>query len=377
MDLGLNEEQKILKKGARDFLADKFPKEYIEELEASETGYSSQIWKEMAELGWMALPFPEAYGGIGMGFLDLAILLEEMGRVCLPGPYFSTVILGGLPICDVGSDKQKQEYLPKLVRGETLFTLALTELSARYDAVGIEVKATRNEGSYVLNGTKLFVPDAHIADYMLVVAKTSDRAEPEGGITMFVVDAKSPGLSSTLLKTIANDKLCEVAFNEVTAAGGNILGGVDHGWSEVQKIIQRAALSKCCEMVGGMGRALEMTVDYAKNRVQYGRPIGNFQVIQHYCANMMTDVDIVRLTTYHAAWMLGEGFSCTKEVAIAKVLTSEACRRVASLAHQIHGAIGFTREHDLQLYSRRFKAAEVTFGDVDFHCQTIAQEIGL
>jgi alkylation response protein AidB-like acyl-CoA dehydrogenase len=377
LDLDLNEEQKILKKEARDFLADKFPMEYIEELEASEEGYSREIWEEMAELGWMALPFPEEYGGIGMSFLELAILLEEMGRACLPGPYFSTVILGGLPICDVGSDKQKQEYLPKIVRGKTLFTLALTEPSATYDAAGIEAKATANEDGYVLNGTKLFVPDPHIADHMLAVAKTNDGKEPEAGMTIFIVDAKSPGLSSTLLKTIAGDKVCEVAFDEVRVAGDSILGRLDYGWSEVQKVVLRAAAARCCEMVGAMGRVLEMTVDYAKNRVQYGRPIGNFQVIQHYCANMMTDLDISRLTTYHAAWMLSEGLSCTKEVAVAKALTNEACRRVASWAHQIHGAIGFTMEHDLQLYSRRTKASEVTFGDADFHYQIIAGEIGL
>ena len=367
----------MLKKEARNFLADKFPREYIEELEAGEEGYSREIWEEMANLDWLALPFPEEYGGVGMGFLDLAILLEEMGRACLPGPYFSTVILGGLPICDVGSDKQKQEYLPKIVRGKALFTLALTERNPTYDAAGIEVKATPNEDGYVLNGSKLFVPDAHIADYMLVVAETSAGREPEVGMTIFIVDAKSPGVNSTLLKTIAGDKLCEVAFNEVSVAGDSILGRLDCGWLDVQKIIQRAAVAKCCEMVGAMERMLEMTANYAKHRVQYGRPIGTFQVIQHYCANMLTDLDISRLTTYHAAWMLSEGYPCTKEVAIAKALTSEACRRVASLAHQIHGAIGFTKEHDLQLYSRRFKAAEVTFGDIDFHYGTIAREIGL
>ena len=377
MDLGFNEEQNILRKTARDFLAAKFPREYVEELEASEAGYSSQIWKEMAQLGWMALPFPEDYGGVGMNFLDLAVLLEETGRASLPGPFFSTVILGGLPILDIGSEEQKQKYLSKIASGEALFTLALTELSARYDAVAVKMKATPSTDGYVLNGLKNFVPDAHIADSMLVVAKTSDGAKSEDGITLFVVDAKSPGISCTVLKTIANDKLCEVVFNEVRIAGDNVLGELDRGWSAVQRVIEQAAVAKCCEMVGGMQRVLDMTVDYAKKREQYGRPIGSFQAIQHYCANMMTDLDTSRLTTYHAAWMLSEGLPCTKEVAIAKALTNEAYRRVASLAHQIHGAIGFTNDHDLQLYSRRAKAAEVTFGDVDFHYKVIARELGL
>jgi len=307
----------------------------------------------------------------------LAILLEEMGRACFPGPFFSTVILGGLPILDFGSEKQKKDYLPKMISGEMLFTLALTEPSARYDAAGVQMKAIANKDGYVLNGAKLFVPDAHIADYMLVVARTKEGAKPEEGITLFIVDMKSPGISCSVLKTIANDKLCEVVFDHVKVAGGNILGELDRGWGAVQKVIERAALAKCCEMVGGMQRVLDMTVDYAKKRVQYGRPIGSFQVIQHYCAGMMTDVDTSRLTTYHAAWMLSEGLPCGREVAIAKVIANEAYRQVASLAHQIHGAIGFSMDNDLQLYSRRSKGSGVAFGDVDFHCQAIAREIGL
>jgi alkylation response protein AidB-like acyl-CoA dehydrogenase len=229
MDLVLTEEQEMLKKMASDFLTDKFPKAVVKEIEETESGYSPEIWKEMAELGWMGLVFPEEYGGVDMSFLDLAMLLEEMGRACLPGPYFSTVMLGGLPILDVGSDKQKQEYLPGIASGETIFTLALTEASARYDAAGVEARATADKDGYILNGTKLFVPDAHIADYMLCVARTSNGAKPEDGITIFIVDAKSPGISCSLLKTIANDKLCEVVFDQVKVPRENILGGRSPG----------------------------------------------------------------------------------------------------------------------------------------------------
>ena len=312
-----------------------------------------------------------------MSFLDLAVLLEEMGRACLPGPFFSTVVLGGLPILDIGSEEQKQEYLPKIASGEKVFTLALTEPSARYDAASITVRATGDKDGYILSGTKLFVPDAHIADYLLCVARTSNGAKPEDGVTIFIVDAKSPGISCALLKTIANDKLCEVVFDQVRVSKENILGQLDQGWGEVQKIIERAAVAKCCEMVGGIQQALEMTVDYAKERKQFDRPIGSFQVIQHYCANMVTDVDGSRFSTYQAAWMLSEGLPCTREVAIAKAWTGEACERVIALAHQIHGAIGFTMDHDLQFYTRRAKAAQATFGDADFYREIVAQEMGL
>jgi alkylation response protein AidB-like acyl-CoA dehydrogenase len=372
MNLALSEEQEMIRKMARDFLTDKFPKTVVKEIEQSEAGYSPEVWQEMAGLGWMGLAFPEKYGGSGMSFLDLAVLLEEMGRACLPGPYFSTVVLGGLTIADIGSEEQKQQYLRRIASGEIIFTLALTEASASYDADAIETKAIADKDGYVLNGTKLFVPDAHIADYMLVVARTDKK-----GLTIFIVDGKSPGISSTVLKTIANDKLCEVVFDRVKVPRENILGELNQGWKEVQKIIQRAAVAKCCEMVGCIQQALDMTVSYAKERKQYDRPIGSFQVIQHYCADMATDVDGTRLSTYQAAWMLSEGLPCTKEIAIAKAWAGEACQRVMALAHQIHGAIGVTIDHDLQYYTRRAKAAEVSFGDANFYREVVAQEMGL
>jgi len=376
MNLALSEEQEMLRKMAHDFLTDKFPKTVVKEIEESEPGYSPQLWKEMAGLGWMGLALPEKYGGSGMSFLDLAVLLEEMGRACLPAPFFSSVVLGSLTIADMGNEEQKQKYLPKLASGEMLFTLALTEPSASYDGA-IETKATADKDGYIINGTKLFVPDAHIANYMLVVARTDEKAKAEKGLTIFIVDGKSAGISCNVLKTIANDKLCEVVFDKVKVPKENILGQLNQGWGEVQKIIQRAAVAKCCEMVGCIQQALDMTVSYAKERKQYDRPIGSFQVIQHYCADMATDVEGTRLSTYQAAWMLSEGLPCTKEIAIAKAWAGEACQRVMALAHQIHGAIGVTIDHDLQYYTRRAKAAEVSFGDASFYREVVAKEMGL
>ena len=374
MKLTLTEEQEMLRKTARDFLADKCSKKFVKQMEESETGYSKDLWQEMAELGWMGLAFPGKYGGGDMSFLDLAVLLEEMGRACLPGPFFSTVVLGGLSILDVGSEEQKQEYLPKLIRGEKIFTLALTEPGYHnYDASSVRVEATCDDGNYVINGAKMFVPDAHIADYLLCVART----KPRSGITMFLADARNPGIKYAVLETIAGDKLCEVVFDQMPVPKANILGRLNQGRSAVQKIIQRAAVGKCCEMVGNVQRVLEMTVDYAKERKQFDRPIGSFQVIQHYCADMATDVDSARFSTYQAAWMLSEGLPCTKEVAIAKAWIGEASQRVFALAHQIHGAIGVTIEHDLHYYTRRAKAADLAFGDADFYREIVAGEMGL
>jgi alkylation response protein AidB-like acyl-CoA dehydrogenase len=374
MKLTLTEGQEMLKKTARDFLADKCSKTFIKQMEESETGYSTKLWQEMAELGWMGLAFPEKYGGGDMSFLDLAVLLEEMGRACLPSPFFPTVVLGGLSILDVGSEEQKQKYLPKIICGEKILTLALTEPGYQnYDASAVTVEATRNDGSYIISGTKLFVADAHIADYLLCVART----KPKDGVTIFLADAKNPRIKYTVLKTIAGDKLCEVIFDQMPVPEANILGQLDQGWSAVQKIIQRAAVGKCCEMVGNIQRVLEMTVDYAKERKQFDRPIGSFQAIQHYCADMATDVDSARFSTYQAAWKLSKGLPCTKEVAIAKAWISEASQRVFALAHQIHGAIGATIEHDLHYYTRRAKAAELAFGDADFYREVVAKEMRL
>lgn len=377
MNFNLSEEQEMLKNMARDFLTDKCPKALVREIEQSDKGYSLELWREMAGLGWMGLVFPENYGGSGMSFLDLSVLLEEIGRACLPAPFFSTVVLGGLPILDAGNEEQKQKYLSQIASGEAIFTLALTEASAQYDAASIAVRAAADKDGYIISGVKLFIADAHVADYLLCVARTSEQAKTESGITIFIVDAKSPGISYTVLKTIAGDKLCEVVFDQVRVPRENILGQLDQGWGVVQKVIERAAAARCCQMLGGMQRVLEMTVDYAKERRQFDRPIGSFQVIQHYCANMATDVDGSRFSIYQAAWRLSEGLPCTKEVAIAKAWTGEAYGRVITLAHQIHGAIGCTIDHDLQFYTRQGKAAELTFGDGDFYRELVAQEMGL
>jgi alkylation response protein AidB-like acyl-CoA dehydrogenase len=377
MDLAFSEEQEMLSKSARDFLANKCPKIMVREMEEDEQGYPPELWKEMAELGWLGLPFPEKYEGVGFSFLDLIVLLEEMGRACLPGPFLSTVVLGGLPILEWGGEEQKQYFLPKICKGEAILTLALTEPSARYDAASIRTSATPEGDDYLISGAKLFVPDAHIADWIICVTRTAETADPEEGITLFLVDAQSPGINTVLLSTIAGDKQCELTLEKVRVPRGNILGQLGQGWEMVKRIIEWAALAKSAEMVGGNQQVMEMTLNYAKERIQFDRPIGSFQAIQHYLADMSIDVDSARVSLYKAAWKLSEGLPCTKEISVAKGWISDAYRRVATQAHQIHGAIGFTKEHDLELYFRRAKAGEVFFGDADFHREVVAQQLGL
>jgi alkylation response protein AidB-like acyl-CoA dehydrogenase len=377
MDLGFSEEQEMLRKSARDFLTNECPKDLVRKMAEDEKGYTPELWQKMAELGWMGLAFHDKYNGMGMTFFDLDLLLQEMGRACLPGPFFSTVVLAGTTIQEAGSEEQKQELLSKIANGNLIATLAVTEPSARYEASAIAVKATPSGSDYVISGTKLFVPDANVADLIICAAKTKNGGKAENGITLFLVDPKSPGIAVTLLKAIAGDKLCEVVFNNVKVPKKNILGELNKGWPVVEKTLGKATVALCGQMVGGMEATLDMSVQYAKDRVQFGRPIGSFQAIQHHCANMVTDVDGARYITYLAAWKVSEGLPAVTEVSMAKAWATEAYQRVTLLGHQIHGGIGFTEEHDMPLYFKRAKAAESTFGDADWHREVVAKQLGL
>jgi len=375
MNFNLQEEQNMLKKTARDFLSNKCPKKLVREMEEDEKGYSTELWKEIADLGWTGLIFPEKYGGSGMSFLDLALLIEEMARACLPSPFFTTVVLSGLAILDTGTEEQKQAYLSQISSGKSIFTLALYEGESQHEVGSIATTATAKNDHFIISGTKLFVPNAHVADHILYITRTNRQTDE--AVTIFIVDARSPGISNTVLNTIAKDKLCGVTFDRVCVSKDNILGQRGIDLNVMQRIIERAVVAKCCEIVGYSQQLLEMTIDYAKERRQFDQPLGSFQVIQHYCSNMLVDIEGLRLSAYQAAWRLSERLSATKEVAVAKAWASEAGERIISLGHQIFGAMGVTNDHDLHLYTRRIKAAQLTFGDADFYHEVLAQEMGL
>ncbi len=377
MDLDLTQEQRILKRSARDFLKKECPPSLLREMKDDERGYPQKLWDQMVDLGWMGVMIPEKYGGIGGNYLDLCILLETMGASCCPGPFFSTVVLGGSAIMLAGTDEQKETFLPKIADGDLIFALATTEPDAWYDVSGIVMSATEDKEGYMLNGTKLFVQNAHIADYIICAARTDASKAPEGGLTLFLVDAKSPGVKCTPVKTLAYDKQCEVIFDKVNVPKTNILGEIDQAWSILENLQTQAAVAKCAELVGCIQTAFDMTVAYAKERKQFGRPIGSFQAVQHHCANMVIDVDGSRFITYQAAWKISTGLSASMDAAMAKAWTSNASRAVTSLAHQIHGAISFTDEYDVHLFYRRAKAGEVAFGDAEYHLEKVAQQLGL
>jgi alkylation response protein AidB-like acyl-CoA dehydrogenase len=372
LDFGLNEQQEMMQTLARDFLSGEYTDKVLKAMVKDEKGYTPELWKKMTEMNLTGLSIPEQYGGIG-DFLDLIVVLEEMGRVCFLGPYFVTLVLGASIIAEAGSEEQKQEYLTGIAEGKIKVTLAVNESRAKYDIDEIESNAVFQGGNYVLNGRKLFVPDAQSVDYIVCAARVKDNKNKQPGITLFIIDAKTPGVSVKSLPTVAGDKQCEVVFKNVKISAEDILGEENRGWPYVERVLQRANVARCAEMVGMAEQVLKLTLDYAKERTAFGHPIGAFQSLQHRCADMLVDIDGSKFVTYQASWKINQGLDAAGETALAKAFVSQACRRVMASAHQVHGAIGFTEDHILHYYTKRTRAYEFSFGGIDDHLGKLAQ----
>jgi len=374
MDFALSEEQEMLRKSARDFLIAECPKSLVREIEAGDLGYSPELWKKMAALGWMGLAMPEEYGGAGFSLLDMAVLFEEFGRAAMPGPMFSTTV-GALAVLEFGTEEQKRVLLPKVASGELIITMAMAEPEVNEDPRFIATRAESHDGGYAITGTKLFVPYAHIADYMLVMARTEGASGDDSGLTVFIVDAKAGGINLTPLITIAADKQFEVVFDKVSVSDGDTLGSLHNGLPMVKAVLRKATAIQCAMMVGGAQQELELTAEHTKTRIQFDRPIGTFQAVQHRLADMFVDIQGARWTTYQAVWRLSEGLPADREVAIAKAFSNIACQRVAASAQQLHGGIGVDKDYDLHFYFRRAKAFELSLGSTPFHLKTIEAEL--
>jgi alkylation response protein AidB-like acyl-CoA dehydrogenase len=279
---------------------------------------------------------------------------------------------------EAATERQKADLLPGIASGERIVTLAWTEASGRYTPDGISLDAAPQGGAFVLSGTKLFVPDAHVANTLICAARTGyPSGAPEDGVSLFLLDPRGPGVTIHPLQTMAGDKQFEVALDRVHVSRENLLGEPGAGWPILSNVLRKAAVAKCAEMCGGAQRVLELAVSHVKERVQFGRPVGYFQAVQHHCANILTFVDTARFMTHQAAWRISEGLPFEMEASMCKAWVSEAYRQTVALGHQVMGGMGFMEEHDLQLYFKRAKAAELAFGDADFHRELVAQEMGL
>lgn len=372
MDLDYNTQQRLLKKSARDFLKKECPTSLIRESRHAEADYPEKLWKKMAKLGWMGVGIPEEYGGTGGDFIDLTILMEAMGEACLPAPYFSTVAVAATVLVSCDAEQAKKELLPKIAAGDLVFSFALIDPENTYGLSNIRSTAVKAGDGYVLNGTKLFVPYARSADFLLVVATAGEE-----GLGVYAVRADSPGVEVTGFKTLDYARQCTVVLNDVALPEKHLLALGGNAEKLLAHLEERAAVAKCAEMLGAMQPALEMSVAHAKTREQFGRPIGTFQAIQHHCANMAIDADSSRYITRLAAWRISQGLPAAKEASMAKSYTGTAANRVMKLGHQVHGAISFCDEHDMHLYLRKCKSASVDFGDAEYHLEKVARELGL
>jgi len=373
MDFDLTQEQEMIRDSVKKFLEKECPKDKIRELKEDKKGYAPDCWSKMVELGWMGLVLPEVYGGSEMGYMDLIIMMEEMGRNLLPAPFFATVGLCSLPLLEFGTEEQKSKILPKIAEGE-IWTLAVLEASGEYNAEGIKMSAKLDGDGYVLDGTKLFVPYANVANNMIVIARTDDKISGQG-LTAFVIESDAPGISITVMPTTAHDMKCEVVFNGVRVSQDNILGKKDMAWDIMEYIINNATLLKCAEMSGGAQAVLNMSTDYARERIQFDKPIGSFQAVQHKLANMLIDVEGLKFLIYEAATKINNKSSLNKLVHMAKAKANQVYQKICIDGIQIHGAIGFTEELDAGLYHIQSKAYEFELGGQDFQLERIASEL--
>jgi alkylation response protein AidB-like acyl-CoA dehydrogenase len=334
-------------------------------------GYDPSVWKQMGEqLGLQGLAIPEEFGGSGYSYVELGVVLEEMGRALLCAPYFSTVVLAANTLLHCGDESAQKEYLPGIASGETIATLAFTEPSGRWDADGIQMTASGSGDSWTLDGEKMFVIDGHTADLLLVAARTG------AGISLFAVPADASGVTRTPLSTM--DQTRKQAKVEFSGTPARLIGADGAGWDTLDRVLDLAAVGLAAEQVGGAQKCLEMSVEYAKVRVQFGRPIGSFQAIKHKCADMLLEVESAKSAAYYAMWAASELNDELPVVAsLAKAYCSDAYFHAAAENIQIHGGIGFTWEHPAHLYFKRAKSSELLLGDPTYHRELLAQRIGI
>jgi alkylation response protein AidB-like acyl-CoA dehydrogenase len=376
MDFSLSEQTKMLKSSAEKFMKEKSSSSLVKNILKEEKGFSEALWKEMADLGWLGLVYGDQYGGSGGDFFDLFILFEEMGKAVLPSPFFCSAVFAGLLINEAGDERAKKECLPGIIEGKKILTVGLRNDQGLYDYRDPALEAEEvGEGSYRLRGTRLFVPYAQVADEIVVCAKLMKGSRVTGP-TLFKTKGKGSGIKLTPLNTITGEKEFAVTYTDFPALHKDVIGLPGKGAAYVEKIMPKLISLKCGEMVGGLQRVVDMTVDYVKQRVQFGKPLGALQVIQHYCADMTTLLDTSRMIAYQAASFISAGLPCAKEVAMAKAWCSDAYKKSTQIAHQLHGGIGFTEEHDLHLYYKHAKVSELDFGDSWVHRQKVADAMG-
>jgi alkylation response protein AidB-like acyl-CoA dehydrogenase len=374
MDFLFTDEQLELRASVRGFLASKSAEDSVRTLMATEAGYDPAVWMQLShQLGLTGLAVPEEYEGSGFGYVELGIVFEEMGRALLCAPYLSSVALAAETLLRCTDETAKKDLLPGLATGQRIGTLALLEQPGRWDAESVQLRARRkgaNGSGWVLDGGKRHVPDGHIADLIMVGARTPD------GVGLFAVDGGAPGLRRVTVPTL--DQTRKQAHLEFTATPARLIGDESDGGRVLRRVLEVAAILLAAEQAGGASRVVELAVEYAGIREQFGRPIGSFQAIKHLCADMLTEAEAARSAAYYGLWALaGDSPDVPLAASLAKVYCSAAYSKIAGDAIQVHGGIGFTWEHPAHLYFKRAKSSEVLFGTPAYHRDLLAARLGL
>jgi alkylation response protein AidB-like acyl-CoA dehydrogenase len=375
MDTKLTDEQAQLLQGAQRFMDKECPAEFVRTMEASELGFSRQMWQQMAEMGWLGINLPTEWGGLGMGTVDLMILMRELGRHICPSPFLSTAVIAGEAIARAGTDAQRQRYIEQIVAGELIVAFAYQEFTRKFDPGAITVEALLADGHYVLNGTKMFVEYAAGADMLLVVARTSGKAPGTSGLTMFLVDAKTDGIEYTHTPTMDRGRHYDVTFSGVRVPRENVLGRVDDAWTDMEPALHKAALAFSAFTNGACFQLHEQSTQFAKERVQFGRPIGQMQTIQGYLAQLIMEILGSDMLTMFTAFNMDRDRPVRGYVAKAKAFSAETVGRTMDIGSQIFGGMGYMEEVDSTLYLRRGKQYQLMLGGTDYWYDIVAEEM--
>ena len=372
IDLGWNEAQEMLRQSARGFLAKEARKSVVRQIETDPQGYSTALWRQMADLGWLGMPFPESAGGVGGSLLDAGLLAEELGRAALPSPYIHT-IAAGLTLLEAG----RADLVARIISGDLVVVPAFAEADPRPIPETIELAiAPVDSGGYRVAGLKRFIEYGDAAHLLLCSGRVG-AGIGEHGVTLLLVPGDAGGLKRRRLETTGGDPAAELGFEDVVTGAGSLVGEPDRGWALACRTLNRLLALRSAEMAGGTRQVLEMTVEYTKMRVQFGHPLASFQAVQHLCADMATMADGAELAAHQALWAVDRGMAGDYEVSVAKAFAAQAYRAATVNAVQLHGGIGYMQEYDLQFYYRRARAEEVLLGTTEDHLERVAVALGL
>ncbi|HKI97983.1 MAG TPA: acyl-CoA dehydrogenase [bacterium] len=368
MNFALSEEQQMLQSMAKEFVSRESSLRRIRELREDNVGFSRDVWNKMAELGWLGMMFPEKVGGQEMGIVETVVVMEELGRGLMPEPMLSSVLLGAMAIAQAGSEAQRSEWLPNVVDGKTLLSLGYLEKQSRFDPFDVATTAKQSGSKWTISGEKIFVPDAAVADRIVITARTDGGRRDREGVAMFLIDPKAKGVTVTEVPMMDWRKRHTLKLEGVEVDDAARLAGEQPADQAIEASLGRATVGLCAEMLGAMNQAFDMTVEYLKTRKQFGVPIGSFQALKHRCADQYVQTELARSSVYYAAMCIDENMpDAAVAISTAKARCNDAFHLIANEAIQMHGGIGMTDEHDIGFFFKRARVAEVTLGDSAYH----------